>query len=59
MLEYLKKEAQKLIGQKLVGTAIDKENNAFALIFEKYVVWVLSDEEGNNCGFLDIQERKQ
>ena len=64
-MKYFEKMGEKLAGGHIVGLAIDDSGETFdrtamALRIEvgkkTYHAWVLSDEEGNDVGHLDIQE---
>lgn len=50
----------KLIGGKIIGSVIDTTKAYFGLRIKKgkkvYTVWVDSDEEGNFCGSLRVEE---
>jgi len=52
-------QAKRLIGYTIIGTTLTPGTESFGLVIEKggikaVVVWVDSDEEGNDCGHLSI-----
>lgn len=51
-----------LIGGKIIKPVIDESKEYFGFTVKKkgktYTVWVDSDEEGNFCGALKIEEEK-
>lgn len=49
-----------IMGGKIVGSFLSENNELFGFIVKKgkkmLNVWVDSDEEGNNCGSLKVEE---
>ena len=56
---YLQKKMKHLMGATISGLAFDPNEDVFGLVVtvegSKSIVWILSDEEGNSGGAVDIQ----
>jgi hypothetical protein len=49
-----------LVGFKITGVALDKENESYGLVIErgksKKIAWVDCDPEGNGPGWLQVED---
>lgn len=49
-----------LVGFKITGAALDKENESYGLVLEKgkkkKIAWVDCDPEGNGPGWLQVED---
>ena len=62
MLIYDSKTMKQLIGFKITGTIVDEEGEFYGFYAKKgkqsVCAWILSDEEGNDVGCLDVVEEE-
>jgi len=63
--DYYMKRMSVLKGGKIVDVGMDDSNGYDGWLYlvaenkgKRYISWILSDEEGNSSGTLDIQEEK-
>jgi hypothetical protein len=59
-IEFYKKQLSPLIGGKITSVVQDNEGEFFGLNIsmkeKEFIVWLLSDDEGNSPGSFEIQE---
>jgi hypothetical protein len=62
---YTAKQLQRLVGGKIVAAEASDEDESMPFMVvqmddgREYVVWVMSDQEGNAAGSVDIVRTKQ